>query len=33
MEISTKKKSHLRLSFETQFKTGKKCLEFPHAVY
>ena len=31
MEISTKKISHIRFSFETQFKIegGKKCLEFP----
>ena len=36
MEISTNKLSHVRLSFETQFKieflppftSGKKCLEF-----
>ena len=33
MEISTKKISHMRLSFETQFKIGKKCLEFPLRVY
>ena len=37
MEISAKKISHMRLSFETQFRIeflppftgGKKCLEFP----